>query len=82
MINEFLSKFRLSLNDCIDLGNAAILFFISLSYGEKMALEKGPKATKEDSDEKVLVYVYGLWSGHLDFKVVCIILSWDSNNLC
>ena len=80
--NEFSSKFKLSLNDCVNLGNAAILFFIPLSHSERMALEKGPKATKEDSDEKVLICAYNSWSEHLDFKIVCIISNQDSNDLC
>ena len=83
MMNEFSSKFRLSLNDYVDLSNTAICFFVSSNHGERMALKKGPKATKEDPDEKVLACVYGPWSGHLDFKVVCIISrTWDFNNLC
>ena len=83
MMNEFLSKSKLSLNNCVDLGNAAIFFFISPNHGERMALEKGPKATKGDSNEKVLAHMYDLWSGHLDFKVVHIILRiWNFNNLC
>ena len=73
MMNEFLNKFRLSLNNHVDLSNAAIFFFISLSHSERMALKKRPKATKGDLNEKVLTCVYDLWSGHLDFKVVCII---------
>ena len=75
MTNEFLSKFKLSLNNYVDLSNAAILFFISLNYDERMALEKEPKAIKENSDEKVLTYTYSLWSEHLNFKVVHIISS-------
>ena len=82
MMNEFSSKFRLSLNNYVNLSNAAILFFIPSSHSEKMALEKGPKATKENSDEKVLVCIYSSWSGHLDFKIVYIILNQNSNDLC
>ena len=60
MINEFLSKSKLSLNNHVNLSNAAILFFVSPSHSERMALKKGPKATKENSDEKVLTCVYSL----------------------
>ena len=81
MINEFLNKFRLNLNNHVNLSNAVILFFISSNYNERMALEKGPKVTKENSDEKVLIHTYSLWSEHLDFKVVHIILNQDFNDL-
>ena len=58
MTNEFLNKFRLNLDNCVDLNNAVIHFFISSNYDERMTLEKGPKAIKGDSDEKVLTHMY------------------------
>ena len=75
MMNEFLNKIRLSLNDYVNLSNTVILFFIPSSYSERMALKKEPKATKENLNEKVLICVYSSWFRHLDFKVVCIISS-------